>query len=134
VKKQEKLSEHVVTFICFVKLLAKQDQVFEELISKLNGQIKHTNLLVQTTQMQLVSEKIKYKLIVTIKETPFLSIILDTNENVSKCSQQGSKYILVIIQTERDKNGKTWRSPFGSDHAQTIEEFFNNKNMFRFLK
>nr|CAI5823596.1 unnamed protein product [Callosobruchus analis] len=85
------------------RLLSNYDATLKELLLKPKGEINYLSPTIQNEIISLLSTTVRNNIISEIKKAPFLAIILDTTQNLSKIDQL---YVVFryISGTENDDN------------------------------
>nr|CAI5869033.1 unnamed protein product [Callosobruchus analis] len=85
------------------RLLSNYDATFKELLLKPKGEINYLSRTIQNEIISLLGTTVRNNIISEIKKAPFLTIILDTTQDLSKIDQLSVVFRYISV-TENDDN------------------------------
>lgn len=90
-------------FMAILRLLSNYDATLKELLLKPKGKINYLSPTIQNEIINLLGTAVRNNIISEIKKAPFLTIILDTTQDLSKIDQLSIVFRYISI-TENDDN------------------------------
>ncbi|XP_039310402.1 zinc finger MYM-type protein 1-like [Solenopsis invicta] len=93
-------------FLNIIKLLSIYDPILKELLSKDKGTVKYLSPVIQNELIDILAKEVKTELVNKINKSPFLSIIIDTTQDISKIDQISFTIRFVELITD-DNDAKT---------------------------
>nr|CAI5848433.1 unnamed protein product [Callosobruchus analis] len=85
------------------RLLSNYDAILKELLLKPKGEINYLSPTIQNEIISLLGTTVRNNIISEIKKAPFLTIILDTTQDLSKIDQLSVIFRYISV-TENDDN------------------------------
>nr|CAI5832819.1 unnamed protein product [Callosobruchus analis] len=85
------------------RLLLNYDATLKEFLLKPKGEINHLSPTIQNEIISLLGTTVRNNIISEIKKAPFLTIILDTTQDLSKTDQLSVVFRYISV-TENDDN------------------------------
>nr|CAI5831747.1 unnamed protein product [Callosobruchus analis] len=108
-------------FTTISRLLSNYDATLKELLLKPKGEINYLSPTIQNEIISLLGTTVRNNIISDIKKTPFLTIILDTTQDLSKIDQLSVVFRYISV-TENDDNVREVSTFF--DNLEKIYTFF----------
>nr|CAI5863040.1 unnamed protein product [Callosobruchus analis] len=90
-------------FMAISRLLSNYDATLKELLLKPKGEINYLSPTIQNEIISLLGTTVRNNIISEIKKAPFLTIILDTTQDLSKIDQLSVVFRYISV-TENDDN------------------------------
>nr|CAI5839214.1 unnamed protein product [Callosobruchus analis] len=90
-------------FMAISRLLSNYDATLKELLLKPKGEINYLSPTIQNEIISLLGTTVRNNIISETKKTPFLTIILDTTQDLSKIDQLSVVFRYISV-TENDDN------------------------------
>lgn len=90
-------------FMAISRLLSNYDATLKELFLKPKGEINYLSPTIQNEIISLLGTNVRNSIISEIKKAPFLTIILDTTQDLSKIDQLSVVFRYISV-TENDDN------------------------------
>nr|CAI5869191.1 unnamed protein product [Callosobruchus analis] len=90
-------------FMAISRLLSNYDATLKELLLKPKGEINYLSPTIQNEIISLLGTTVRNNIISEIKKAPFLTIILDTTQDLSKIDQLSVVFRHISV-TENDDN------------------------------
>ncbi|KAL4712073.1 hypothetical protein ACJJTC_005309 [Scirpophaga incertulas] len=90
-------------FMAISRLLSNYDATLKELLLKPKGEINYLSPTIQNEIISLLGTNVRNSIISEIKKAPFLTIILDTTQDLSKIDQLSVVFRYISV-TENDDN------------------------------
>ncbi|CAH1980142.1 unnamed protein product [Acanthoscelides obtectus] len=90
-------------FMAILRLLSNYDATLKELLLKPKGEINYLSPTIQNEIISLLGTTVRNNIISEIKKAPFLTIILDTTQDLSKIDQLSVVFRYISV-TENDDN------------------------------
>lgn len=90
-------------FMSILRLLSNYDPILKELLLKPKDEINYLSPMIQNEIINLLGTAVRNNIILEIKKAPFLAIILDTTQDLSKIDQLSVVFQYISI-TENDDN------------------------------
>lgn len=87
-----------------IELLACHDPVLKELVELPQGSVKYLSPAVQNEIIYIIAKRGQCDIQVEINNAQFLSVIMDTTQDISKRDQIGQVYRYVTIQRDENDN------------------------------
>lgn len=88
-------------FMSILRLLSNYDPILKELLLKPKGKINYLSPTIQNEIVNLLGTAVRENIVLEIKKAPFLAIILDTTQDLSKIDQLSVIFRYISI-TEND--------------------------------
>lgn len=90
-------------FMAISRLLSNYDATLKELLLKPKGEINYLSPTIQNEIISFLGTNVRNSIISEIKKAPFLTIILDTTQDLSKIDQLSVVFRYISV-TENDDN------------------------------
>jgi len=89
-------------FMSILRLLSNYDPILKELLLKPKGEINYLSPTIQNEIINLLGTAVRENIVLEIKRAPFLTIILDTTQDLSKMDQLS--VVFRYISTTENNN------------------------------
>nr|CAI5836805.1 unnamed protein product [Callosobruchus analis] len=93
----------MILILAISRLLSNYDATLKELLLKPKGEINYLSPTIQNEIISLFGTTVRNNIISEIKKAPFLTIILDTTQDLSKIDQLSVVFRYISV-TENDDN------------------------------